>query len=104
MIDQPTFTEQVKMGVHIGSNVNAIVHKVDRITDDMHAVRHNMDKMIQDDRLQDSQPRLSEVRLQSLTPLLPPPLGLCLIVTMFDVCVLAVLPLLLLSVMSLPTN
>ncbi|CAM9487003.1 unnamed protein product [Ectocarpus fasciculatus] len=50
----------VKMGVHIGSNVNAIVHKVDRITDDMHAVRHNMDKMIQDDRLQDSQPRLSE--------------------------------------------
>ncbi|CAM9152530.1 unnamed protein product [Ectocarpus sp. 12 AP-2014] len=56
----------VKMGVHIGSNVNAIVNKVDRITDDMHAVRHNMDKMIQDDRLQGAQSRLSEESAESV--------------------------------------
>lgn len=62
------------MGVHIGSNVNAIVNKVDRITDDMHAVRYSMDKMIQDDRLQGAQSRLSEVTLQPLTPFLPPTL------------------------------
>ncbi|CAM9693101.1 unnamed protein product [Ectocarpus sp. 6 AP-2014] len=56
----------VKMGVHIGSNVNAIVNKVDRITDDMHAVRYNMDKMIQDDRLQGAQSRLSEESAESV--------------------------------------